>query len=69
MLERFSNFSIGIALLLLSIAFAILSFVLLPVVGLLVAIPVMALGNAFLGAGRSQACQIITERTRKLTTF
>jgi hypothetical protein len=56
-------------LLLLSVAFAIISFVLLPVVGLLVAIPVMVLGVAFLGAGRSQACQIITERTRKLTTF
>jgi hypothetical protein len=69
LLERFSNFSIGIALLLLSVAFAIISFVLLPVVGLLVAIPVLALGVAFLGAGRSQACQIITERTRKLTTF
>jgi hypothetical protein len=69
MLEKFSNFGIGIVLLLLSIAFGIISFVLMPVVGLLVAIPVMALGIAFLGAGRSKACQLITERTRKLTTF
>jgi hypothetical protein len=69
MLERFSNFSIGIILLLLSVAFAIISFVLIPVIGLLIAIPVMALGIAFLGAGRSQACRLITERTRKLTTF
>jgi hypothetical protein len=69
MLERFSNFSIGIILLLLSVAFAVISFVLLPVVGLFIAIPVLALGIAFLGAGRSQACRLITERTRKMTTF
>jgi sugar phosphate permease len=69
MLERFSNFSIGIILLLLSVAFAIISFVLMPVIGLFIAIPVMALGIAFLGAGRSQACRLITDRTRKLTTF
>jgi hypothetical protein len=69
MLERFSNFTIGIILLLLSVAFAIISFVLLPVIGLFIAIPVMALGIAFLGAGRSQACRLITDRTRKLTTF
>jgi hypothetical protein len=68
-LERFSNFGIGIVLLLLGVAFAIISFVLMPVVGLLIAIPVMALGIAFLGAGRSKACQLITDKTRKLTTF
>ena len=69
LLERFSNFSIGIVLLLLSVAFTIISFVLLPVVGLFVAIPVLVLGIAFLGAGRSKACQLVTDRARKLTTF
>ena len=69
MLERFSNFGIGIILLLFSVAFTIISFVLLPVVGLFVAVPVLALSIAFLGAGRSKACMMITERTRKLATF
>lgn len=69
MLERFSNFGIGIILLFFSIAFTIISFVLLPVVGLFVAVPVLALSIAFLGAGRSKACLMVTERTRKLATF
>ena len=69
LLERFSNFSIGIVLLFFSIAFFIISFVLLPIVGLLVAIPVLILSIAFLGAGRSQACRLITEGTRKIATF
>jgi hypothetical protein len=69
MLERFSNFSIGMTLLLVGVLFGIVSIVLMPVVGLLIAIPVIALGVAFLGAGKSKACALITEKTKKLTTF
>lgn len=69
MLERFSNFGIGIVLLLFGILFGIISFAFMPVIGLFIAIPVFLLGVAFLGAGRSKACTLITERTRKITTF
>ena len=69
MLERFSNFSIGLTLILVGVLFGIISLVIMPVVGLLIAFPVIALGVAFLGAGRSKACSMITEKTRKLATF
>ncbi len=68
-LERFSNFSIGITLLLVGLLFGIVSMAIIPVVGLLIAIPVAILGVGRLVEGKSKACAMIAERTKKMTTF
>lgn len=67
-LERFSNFSVGIVLLIVAILFGITSFALLPIVGLLIAVPVFVLAIIFLSARRSEACAIISEKAKKLVS-
>ena len=64
--ERVSNFTVGIVLLIVGIVFGITSFALLPIVGLLIAIPILVLAVAFLFARRSQACAFLAERTKKI---
>lgn len=65
-LERFSNFSVGVVLLIIGILFGVTSFALLPIVGLIVAVPVVVLGIIFMSARRSEACAIISEKTKRL---
>ena len=65
-LERFSNFSIGIVLLVIGVIFGITSFALLPIVGLIIAVPVVVLAIIFMSAGRSEACAIISEKAKRL---
>ena len=67
-LERFSNFNVGIVLLIVAILFGITSFALLPIVGLLIAVPVFVLAIIFLSARRSEACAIISEKAKKLVS-
>ena len=67
-LERFSNFSVGIVLLIVAILFGITSFALLPIVGLLIAVPVFVLAIIFLSARRSEACAMISEKAKKLVS-
>ena len=65
-LERFSNFSVGIVLLIVGIIFGITSFALLPIVGLIIAVPVLILAVIFLSARRSEACALISEKAKRL---
>lgn len=56
--ERVSNFSVGVILLFVGLAFLIISATILPVVGLVVAIPVLAGAVAFFAAHRSKQCSM-----------
>lgn len=56
--ERVSNFGVGIILLLIGLAFVVVSATILPVIGLVVAIPVLAGAVLFIAAHRSKECSI-----------
>lgn len=64
--ERISDFAVGLFLLLAGLALTIISFTIIPVIGLVVAIPVLVLAISFLGAKRSKECALIAQRTKKL---
>ena len=66
--ERISDFSIGLILLFVGLVFTFMSFVLLPIVGLVIAVPIIVLSVAFLGARRSKACALLSERTKKIAS-
>ena len=68
MFERISDFSIGMILLFFGLLFTFMSFLVLPIVGLVVAIPILVLSVAFLGARRSRACALLSERTKKIAS-
>jgi len=61
--ERISDFAVGLFLLFLGLALTIVSFTIIPVLGLFIAIPVLVLAVAFLGAKRSNECAFIAKRT------
>ena len=64
--ERFSDFAVGLFLLFLGLALTIVSFTIIPVFGLFIAIPVLVLAIAFLGAKRSKECALVATRTKKI---
>ncbi len=64
--ERISDFTVGIFLLFVGLAFTVIGFSIFPVIGLIVAIPVLVLAFAFLGARRSKECALIAKRTKKI---
>ena len=64
--ERFSDFAVGLFLLFLGIALTIIGFTIIPILGLLIAIPVLLLAVAFLGAKRSRECALVAQRTKKI---
>lgn len=64
--ERISNLAVGLFLLFTGLALTIISFTIIPVIGLFIAIPVLALAVAFLGAKRSNECALIARRTRSI---
>jgi uncharacterized membrane protein len=64
--ERFSDFAVGLFLLFVGLALTIISFTIIPIIGLFIAIPVLVLAIAFLGAKRSKECSLIAERTKKI---
>ena len=64
--ERFSDFAVGLFLLFLGIALTIVSFTIIPVLGLFIAIPVLILAIAFLGAKRSRECSLVAQRTKNI---
>ena len=64
--ERFSDFAVGLFLLFLGIALTVVSFTIIPVFGLIIAIPVLVLAVAFLGAKRSKECALVAQRTKKI---
>ena len=62
--ERVSNVTIGFLLLIIGIFFTLIGIMIIPVIGLLVAIPVLLVSVIFLASPRSKACSIIVEKTR-----
>lgn len=64
--ERISDVTVGLCLLFTGLALAIISFTIIPVIGLFIAVPVLVLAVAFLGARRSKECALIAERTKKI---
>lgn len=64
--ERISDFSIGLFLLFLGLALTLISFTIVPVIGLFIAIPVLVLAVAFLGAKRSRECALVAQRTKNI---
>jgi hypothetical protein len=64
--ERISDFAVGLFLLFLGLALTIVSFTIIPVLGLFIAIPVLVLAIAFLGAKRSKECALVARRTKNI---
>jgi hypothetical protein len=64
--ERISDFAVGLFLLFTGLALTVVSFTIIPVLGLIIAIPVLVLAFAFLGAKRSKECALIAQRTKKI---
>jgi hypothetical protein len=64
--EKISDFGVGLFLLFVGIILTIISISVLPVIGLIVAIPVLALAFAFLGAKKSKECALITQKARNI---
>ena len=64
--ERFSDFAVGLFLLFLGIALTVVSFTIIPVLGVIIAIPVLVLAVAFLGAKRSRECALVAQRTKNI---
>ena len=62
--ERISDFAIGLFLLITGLAFTVIGFTIFPVIGLFIAIPVLVLAVAFLGAKKSKECALIAQRTK-----
>ena len=64
--ERISDFAVGLFLLFIGLALTLVSVTIIPVLGLIIAIPVLVLAFAFLGAKRSKECALIAQRTKKI---
>jgi hypothetical protein len=63
-LERVSNVTVGFILMVVGLFFAGTGVTVLPVIGLLIAVPVLALAGIFLVSPRSKACSIIAQKAR-----
>ena len=63
-MERVSNVTVGFILMILGLLFALSGITVLPVIGLLIAVPVLILAGIFLVSPRSKACAIIAQKTR-----
>jgi hypothetical protein len=64
--EKISDFGVGLFLLFLGLILTLISFTIVPVIGLVVAIPVLVLAVSFLGAKKSKECALITKKARKI---
>jgi hypothetical protein len=63
-LERVSNVTLGFFLLIIGLMFTLVGIMIVPVIGLLVAIPVLIIAGIFLASPRSEACAILARKTR-----
>ena len=63
-LERVSNVTLGFFLLIIGLMFTLIGIMIVPVIGLFVAIPVLIIAGVFLASPRSKACAIIVQKTR-----
>ena len=64
--EKISDFAVGLFLLFLGLALTVISFSIIPVIGLVVAIPVLILAISFLGAKKSKECALIAQKTKNI---
>ena len=64
--EKISDTAVGLFLLFLGLILTLISFTIVPIIGLVVAIPVLVLAISFLGAKKSKECALISKGTRKL---
>jgi hypothetical protein len=62
-LERVSNVTVGLILMTIGLLFSLIGITVLPVIGLLIAIPVLTIAVIFLASPRSKACAIIAQKT------
>ena len=62
--EKISDFAVGLFLLFTGLALTLISFTIIPIIGLFIAIPVLVLAVAFIGAKRSKECALIAKRTK-----
>ena len=62
--ERVSNVTIGFLLLIIGVFFTLIGITIIPVIGLLIAIPVMVIALIFMASPRSRACSIIVQKAR-----
>jgi hypothetical protein len=63
-LERLSNVTVGFFLLIIGLLFTIIGIMIIPVIGLLIAIPVLIIAMIFLASPRSKTCAIIAQKSR-----
>ena len=64
--ERISDFAVGLFLLFIGLVLTVISFTIIPIIGLFIAIPVLILAVAFLGAKRSKECALIADRAKNI---
>ncbi len=64
-LERLSNTMVGAILFFIGSIFALLGITIIPVIGLLIAVPVIIIGTLFILAPRSRACTLVTQKIRE----
>ena len=64
--ERISDFGVGLILLIFGSIFTLIGFTVVPVIGLIVAIPMLVLAVSFLGAKKSKECALLSSKTRKI---
>ena len=64
--ERISDFAVGLFLLFIGLVLTVISFTIIPIIGLLIAIPVLVLAVAFLGAKKSKECALIADRAKNI---
>ena len=64
--EKISDFAVGLFLLFTGLALTLVSVTIIPIIGLFIAIPVLVLAVAFLGAKKSKECALIAKRTKNI---
>ena len=64
-LERLSNTMVGAILFFFGLIFALLGLTIIPVIGLLIAIPVIIMGTIFILAPRNRTCSLMTLKVRE----
>lgn len=62
--ERISNVTVGFILLIIGMFFTLIGIMIIPVIGLLIAIPVLLIAVIFMASPRSNACSIIVQKAR-----
>ena len=63
-LERVSNVTIGLIFSGVGLLFSLIGITVLPVIGLMIAVPVFVIAGIFLASPRSKACAIIAQKSR-----